>query len=224
MVGGGGGAWRSWAFVLGLYRMGSGNGLRSGPDGNFQNAFLTGTSRGGGGVRGQSISCGKLRVLNWPRNFPREIQGSPRSFPHTEPAKPWAPQHFWECPRNLPHKIRGSPRKFPQRNLQSQILLGPTPPLPLYGAVWGVWGGVGRDGAGRCGAGWGGAVWGGVGRGRTQIDQHSVGAILRYILFGGSTPYPSRQVPPGNIGGLSGWRCESSKASLLTNGGHVKSD
>ena len=49
---------------------------RTGPTGGggWHKAF--GGTRGGG-FRGQSTSCGKLRVWprNWPRNFPREIQG-----------------------------------------------------------------------------------------------------------------------------------------------------
>ena len=35
-----------------------------------------------GEFRGQSISCGKLRVSNWPQNFPHKIQGLPRNFRH----------------------------------------------------------------------------------------------------------------------------------------------
>ena len=38
---------------------------------------------GGDGFRGQSTLCGKPRISNWPRNFPREIQGLLRNFPHT---------------------------------------------------------------------------------------------------------------------------------------------
>ena len=36
--------------------------------------------RMGRGLRGQSASCGELRVSNWPRNFPREIRGLLRNF------------------------------------------------------------------------------------------------------------------------------------------------
>ena len=38
-------------------------------------------ARGGGGFQGQPIRRGKLRVSDWPRNVPHEIQGLPRDSP-----------------------------------------------------------------------------------------------------------------------------------------------
>ena len=49
------------------------------------------------------------------------------------PAKPYTPQHFWECPRNFPHKLQGLPRNFLRRRLPPRVGLGTKYPPPFVG-------------------------------------------------------------------------------------------
>ena len=49
----------------------------------YSNGPPTSSDTGRGDFRGQSSLCGRIHLSNWPRNFPREIQGLLQNLPHT---------------------------------------------------------------------------------------------------------------------------------------------
>ena len=104
-------------------------------------------TRGGGGISGAVNFVWEISRFPVAARFPHKTQGFPRNWhpwlSPTDPAKPYAPQHFSECPPDLPHKIQGLPRNFPQRNLPPRICLGtkspPPAPPPPYAALSLLW-------------------------------------------------------------------------------------